>query len=176
MFLLALIAALYFARDIFLPIAFSITFALVLRPIVGALHRCHIPESLGAGIAVLAVLALLATVTMNVYEPAKEWARRAPETLRNAEYRLRALQNQVKEVERAAARGRARLFNQEIGEVGAKVKDPRDGDEVFVSADGEMEKAEDANEILELPAETGRGQAGLGGSIGHRRVDPVAVE
>lgn len=103
LFLIALVTALHFGREVLMPVALAVTVALVLRPIVRTLHRWHIPETLGAGVAVLGIVALAAAALINVYAPAMQWAERAPDTLREVGYRLRALQSQVRDVERAAA-------------------------------------------------------------------------
>lgn len=102
LFLLAVVIALYFGRAFFLPVTLSITFALLLRPIVGWLRRCHIPEVIGAALVLVLALGTVATAVVSVYEPAMEWAQRAPETLDRVEQRLRKLRKPVDDVGRAA--------------------------------------------------------------------------
>jgi predicted PurR-regulated permease PerM len=64
------IAALYFGRQVLIPLALAVVFAFVLAPIVGLLEKCH----LGRVPSVLAVLlvsfALLAVVGWGGNQPA----------------------------------------------------------------------------------------------------------
>ena len=102
LFLVAIIVALSLGRNFFLPVALAVTLALMLRPVVRLLHRIHIPESLGAGIVVGGVIGLLVVAGTALFEPAMDWARRAPETLRDAGIKLRQLQRSVEDFDRAA--------------------------------------------------------------------------
>lgn len=103
LFLLVLLAALHFGRDFLLPIALAVTISLMLRPLVHGLSRCHIPEGIGAGIIVLGAVGLLATAAVTIYEPAMDWAERAPQTLSKVHDKARELQRRVEDVGRAAA-------------------------------------------------------------------------
>lgn len=103
LFLLALLAAFHFGRDLLLPIALAVTFTLMLQPAVRLLRRWRIHESLGAGIVVLTVVGAFIAGSIFTYEPAMAWAERAPDTLRKAEGQLRRLQRRVENFGRAAA-------------------------------------------------------------------------
>lgn len=103
LFLLAVVIALYFGRAFFLPVTLSVTFALLLRPIVSWLRRCHVPEVIGAALVLLLALGSVVTAVVSVYEPALEWAQRAPETLDRVELKLRKLRKPVDDVGKAAA-------------------------------------------------------------------------
>ncbi len=103
LFLLALVAALHVGRDLIMPVVIAVVFALVLRPIVRGLHRCGLPEPIGAALTVVVVLGLLGFAAATVYEPAMDWAERAPDSLRKAEDKVRALRRHVEDVGRAAA-------------------------------------------------------------------------
>src|SRR5215204_2950852 len=60
LFLLASIAALYFARDFFIPLSLALLFALILSPMVQMLARRRVPTAAGAGIVLAAFLGFLA--------------------------------------------------------------------------------------------------------------------
>lgn len=101
--LLATIGALYLAQDFLVPVMFAVTLAFLLRPIVRLLQRLHLPLVVASAIVVVGVLGLTITATVSVYEPAKAWVQRAPETLRRVEHKLQALRKPVEDVGRAAA-------------------------------------------------------------------------
>lgn len=103
LFLLALVASLHYGREILLPMTLSFAFTLMLSPVVRVLHRCRIPEPIGAAIAVVGVVSLIVIGVMNLYAPALDWADRAPDTIREVGRRIRAIQSQVQDVGRAAA-------------------------------------------------------------------------
>jgi predicted PurR-regulated permease PerM len=93
---------LYFARSLILPIVLALLLSFLLAPIVRALKRIYIPEALGAG---LVILALLGAVSLGVYRlsgPAATWIERAPEGLERVERRIRQIRRPVEEVREAA--------------------------------------------------------------------------
>lgn len=102
LFILALLTALHVSQEVLMPVALSILFALILRPIVRLLHRWRIPEPLGAGVAVLGVVGLLTLTAFHLYGPALEWAERAPEMVRAVAQRFRTVGSPMAEVGRAA--------------------------------------------------------------------------
>jgi predicted PurR-regulated permease PerM len=59
LFALALLATVYVAGEIVLPMAFAITLKLLLQPIMRILERLHVPRLLGA---LLLILALFGTI------------------------------------------------------------------------------------------------------------------
>jgi predicted PurR-regulated permease PerM len=99
---LAIIAALYFGRDYFLPVVLAVIVALMLRPIVRAMCRLWIPESVGAALVVLSLLGLGIFGSVSLYGPAMDWVRRAPSTLRDMGFKLRQLQQRMQDFSRAA--------------------------------------------------------------------------
>jgi predicted PurR-regulated permease PerM len=101
LFVLACFYTLYFCRSLLLPLVLAALLALLLLPAVRALKRMRIPEPLGAG---LVVLALLATVGIGIYKlsgPAFEWVERAPQSLRAAETKLREVRRSMQRLGRA---------------------------------------------------------------------------
>ncbi len=78
---IAVLAALYVARSLLLPIMLALVFSLLLRPVVRFLNRIHLPEALGAGLVVILVLSAGSATVALLYGPAIEWAQRLPEAL-----------------------------------------------------------------------------------------------
>ena len=99
---LAVLYTLYFAREFLLPIAIALLLSFLFSPLVRALARVKIRPPLGAG---LVVLGLLGLVGLGVYElsgPVQSWAASAPETLGNAQKRLRTVMRPLERVSRTA--------------------------------------------------------------------------
>jgi predicted PurR-regulated permease PerM len=92
--LLAFVAVgviLYFAQDAFIPVALAVFLALLLTPAVDRLQRWHVPRGLAVTIVMLGVLLAGAGAVNAVWNPAKDWLARAPQTLRKIEARVRPL-------------------------------------------------------------------------------------
>ena len=77
-FLIVLAAALKFASALLIPVALALFFNLLLSPLVRWLTLLRIPRALAALGVVGAVTGLLAMLVLNLYQPAIEWAERAP--------------------------------------------------------------------------------------------------
>lgn len=99
---LAVLYTLYFAREFLLPIAIALLLSFLFSPLVRALARLHVRPPLGAG---LVVLGLVGLVGLGVYElsgPVQSWAAGAPETLGNAQTKLRTVLRPLERVSRTA--------------------------------------------------------------------------
>lgn len=101
LFVLAVLYTLYFAKPVLLPIALALLFALVLRPLVRALQRLRLPETLAAAIVVGGLLSVTASGIYFLAEPAMKWAENAPKTLREVERKVSGLKNSLATVQRA---------------------------------------------------------------------------
>ncbi|MDB4875681.1 MAG: hypothetical protein JWM41_2127 [Gemmatimonadetes bacterium] len=103
---LAVLYTLYFARDFFIPIVFAILLNFLLSPVLRALARVKIPTPAGAAIVVAVLLGAVGGGVYALAGPAQQFAATAPETLANANKKLRKLirpvQNATNQVERAA--------------------------------------------------------------------------
>ena len=103
LFIIALLAALYVARTIVVPILLAMHLALVLSPVVRAVRRrLGLPGPAGAALVVLALGALVGTGFYLLGGPAGTWMARLPESFRVVEYRIRDLRKPVEAVRRAA--------------------------------------------------------------------------
>jgi predicted PurR-regulated permease PerM len=101
--ILMVLAALYLARDLVLPVVMAVILSLVFLPLVRAMKRIFIPAPLGAGIIVLALLATFLGGTYLLAEPASTWLKQAPQGLREIEFKLLRVSGAVKEAASASA-------------------------------------------------------------------------
>jgi predicted PurR-regulated permease PerM len=85
---LAVLYTLYFARVFLLPIVFAVLLSFLLSPVVRWLARFRIPPPLGAGLLILALLALLGSGVFGLSGAVSDWAKTAPATLKTAELKL----------------------------------------------------------------------------------------
>ena len=102
--ILAMIAALYFTRDVLLPIVLALVLSMVLAPAVRGMWKLHIPTALAAGIVVSALLALFVGSAYQLAAPASTWLDRAPQGMRQIGVKLRHITGQVKDVTDATAK------------------------------------------------------------------------
>ena len=96
-------AALHLARDLTMPVALAVFFAVILSPAVERLRRFAIPNSIAAAIVMLTVVAVLATLVRVTIEPARDWFERAPSVLSDVERKLRPLQQVAVRIDKVAA-------------------------------------------------------------------------
>ena len=120
LFLLASFYTLYFGRSFFMPLVLATLFSLLLSPVVRTMKRvARVPEPLGAG---LVMLALLGALGLGIYElsgPAYDWMASAPQTLRKVEAKLRELKRPV------ATIGKATEQVEKFAQVGAGQTKPQ---------------------------------------------------
>ena len=79
LFVLAVIAALYFGSAILMPILFGMIMAVMLAPLVEKLSRLHISEPIGAALVMAAMLGLLVLVIELLVLPARDVLAELPE-------------------------------------------------------------------------------------------------
>ncbi|MEO6172380.1 MAG: AI-2E family transporter, partial [Arenimonas sp.] len=101
--LLAVLAVLYVARDLILPVVAALILSLVFLPLVRALKKIFIPVPLGAGLVVLGLLSGFVAGVYNLAEPASAWVDKAPESLREIDAKLRTITGSVHNVATATA-------------------------------------------------------------------------
>jgi predicted PurR-regulated permease PerM len=102
LFLLALVAALYFAAPLLLPIVLAVLLNLLLSPAVRALRRVGVPMPLGAALVLLAVLAVLGAAIWQLAAPASDWFERSPAVMRQLQKKMLPLRKSVEQVQKAA--------------------------------------------------------------------------
>jgi predicted PurR-regulated permease PerM len=85
---LAVLYSLYFARAFLRPIVYALLLDFLFSPVVRALNRVRVRPPLGAGIVVVALIALIALGAYELSGPVQGWAARAPETVGSARVKL----------------------------------------------------------------------------------------
>ena len=108
-FVLLVFYSLYFARDFLLPVVLAFLLTFLLAPVVRALHRIRVPQTIGAAIVILAVLSVVVYAVYTLSGPAGDWIARAPDGLRRVEHRIRDLQRPVSEVREVAEQVQERV-------------------------------------------------------------------
>jgi predicted PurR-regulated permease PerM len=101
-FVLLALYTIYFARPFLLPLVLAVILNFLLSPLVRGLTRLRIPPSLGAGLVILALLALVALGIERLSGPAAEWIQKTPEGVERIERRIRGLRRPVEQVQEAA--------------------------------------------------------------------------
>jgi predicted PurR-regulated permease PerM len=98
LFILAWFHTLYFARDFFMPVVLAILLDFLLKPLVRSLERLHIPEALGAALVLGLLLGVGYYALYSLSGPAAAWIGRAPQSLSQAEHKLRELRRPMEKV------------------------------------------------------------------------------
>jgi predicted PurR-regulated permease PerM len=99
--LLAVAFTLHVAASLLLPILLAAVLALLLTPPVAALTRIGIPQVAAAAVVVVAVLAALGALALQLAEPVQRWMDVAPSELRRIEIKLRVIKRPVEAVKEA---------------------------------------------------------------------------
>ncbi|WP_420738206.1 AI-2E family transporter [Bradyrhizobium japonicum] len=109
LFALGVLAVLYVASSIILPVVFAFVLNLLLQPAVRLLGRVYIPRAVGALMTVFLVIGALIGLVAALSAPATTWAERLPEGIPRLEAHLRvvsgpiqALQKVIQQAEQAA--------------------------------------------------------------------------
>ena len=95
-------AALYFARDMFLPIVIGVIVALTLSPVVRSLARLGVPEPLTAIVLIFGAVLVLLTGTYLLSGPVSEIMDNAPEMGQELREKLRGLAASLESAQRAS--------------------------------------------------------------------------
>jgi predicted PurR-regulated permease PerM len=114
--ILAIIAgttALYFAQEIFIPIALGLMFTALFRPLVRGLESVRIPAPVGATLVVVGCLVLLGTGGVFLARPVRAWVSEAPKTLAAARSKLDKLRRPIKQVSQAVQKAQQEVAGEE---------------------------------------------------------------
>lgn len=119
LFIIALVAALFFARSVLLPIVLALMLSVVFTPAVRAMKKVWIPSGFGAGIVILVLLSAFFGAASSFVEPAGDWLDKAPQGLREIGRKVHHVSVQVRGVTEATEQ--VQSITQEVaGAVGAK--------------------------------------------------------
>ena len=130
LFALCVLAALYVASSVILPVVFALVLNLLLQPGVRLLGRLHLPRALGALLTVLLVIGAIVGLVAALSVPAANWAERLPEGIPRLEAHLQvmkgpiqALQKVIQQAEQVAdappSRGSIVSVRRDLGITGA---------------------------------------------------------
>jgi predicted PurR-regulated permease PerM len=101
---LAVGVVLYFAQDVFIPVAVALFLAMLLNPAVDRLQRWHMKRGFAVAIVMIVVFAATALAINAVWAPATEWLARAPQTMRQIDPRLKPLREMFERMDEVAVR------------------------------------------------------------------------
>ena len=130
LFALGVLAALYVASSVILPVVFALVLNLLLQPGVRLLGRLHLPRAVGALLTVLLVIGAIVGLVAALSVPAATWAERLPEGIPRLEAHLQvmkgpiqALQKVIQQAEQVAdappSRGSIVSVRRDLGITGA---------------------------------------------------------
>src|ERR1700736_355617 len=130
LFALGVLAALYVASAIILPVVLALVLNLLLQPAVRLLGRVHVPRAVGALLTVFLVIGALVGLVAALSVPAATWAERLPEGIPRLEAHLevikgpiQALQKIIQQAEQVAdappSRGSIVSVRRDLGITGA---------------------------------------------------------
>jgi predicted PurR-regulated permease PerM len=106
-------AALFFAQEIFIPLALGFLFTALFRPLVQGLKEVKIPAPLSATLIVLGCLGLLGAAVFFTSRPVRAWINEAPQTLSAARGKLEKLRRPIKQVSQAVEKAQEQVTGQE---------------------------------------------------------------
>jgi predicted PurR-regulated permease PerM len=99
LFVLAVLAALYVASAIVLPVILAIVLKLLLQPLVRLTDRLGLPHALGAIFAIVLLMLGLAALVSGVAGPAASWAGKLPDALPKVQQQLEFLARPIGSLE-----------------------------------------------------------------------------
>jgi predicted PurR-regulated permease PerM len=100
LFVLALLAAIYVAAEIVLPLVLAVVISLLLQPAMRLLERWHVPRLLAALLLMLAVFGTIVGLGAAIAGPASTWAAKLPEAIPRLQERLSFLQEPINTLQR----------------------------------------------------------------------------
>lgn len=100
LFVLALLAALYVAQDVVLPLLLAFFLKLLLQPVMKWMKQLHVPRLVSALLAMTLLLGAVAGLGSLVNSPASQWAQRLPQGLPRLEQRVRSISRPVENLSR----------------------------------------------------------------------------
>jgi predicted PurR-regulated permease PerM len=100
--ILASLAAVYFARDVLIPLVFAVVLQLALSPAMRAFTRVGIPEVLSAAVLLTGMVGLLMAAVYTLAAPATEWTDRLPQIMSELERKIEIIRKPLEEVTKAS--------------------------------------------------------------------------
>ena len=100
LFVLAVLAAAYVAREIVLPLVFAIFLKLLLQPALRVLVRLHVPRILAALLLILVLFGSIVGLGAAISGPARTWAAKLPDGIPRLEERLSFIEVPINTLQR----------------------------------------------------------------------------
>jgi predicted PurR-regulated permease PerM len=104
LFLMSIVAGLYLARVVFIPLTFAVMLSFLLSPAVTWLQHRRVPRSAGAALVVTVLLTAGTLAGVELANPAADWITRSPSVLQTLERKVRPWRRPVKNVSELAQR------------------------------------------------------------------------
>jgi predicted PurR-regulated permease PerM len=98
---LAVLAAVYLASSIVLPVVLAFVLQLILQPAVRLLERVHLPRAVGALLAILLVIGALVGFVAALSVPAATWAEKLPGGIPRLEAHMVVLKRPIEVLQKA---------------------------------------------------------------------------
>lgn len=96
---LAVGALLYFASEVFIPVALALLFSMILSSVVEALRGWGVPRTVAAFLVLAVITSGVAVVVDLLIEPAHAWFVGAPQTLKVIERKIRPVETVIRRVQ-----------------------------------------------------------------------------
>jgi len=95
LFVLALLAAAYVAREVINSLVFAVVLALLLQPALRLLQRLRLPRTLAALLLIFALLGTIVGLGTAVSGPARSWAGKLPDGIPRLQEKLSFLREPI---------------------------------------------------------------------------------
>jgi predicted PurR-regulated permease PerM len=115
LFVLAMLATVFVAREVVLPLVFAIVLKLLLQPALRVLERMHIPRLVAALLLILALFGTIVGLGTAISGPARTWAAKLPEGIPRLEERLSFTRVPINTLQ---------LFLQQVEDIGGTASSP----------------------------------------------------
>jgi predicted PurR-regulated permease PerM len=115
LFVLAMLATVFVAREVVLPLVFAIVLKLLLQPALRVLERMHIPRLVAALLLILALFGTIVGLGTAISGPARTWAAKLPEGIPRLEERLSFTRVPINTLQ---------LFLQQVEDIGGTESSP----------------------------------------------------
>ena len=115
LFVLAMLATVFVAREVVLPLVFAIVLKLLLQPALRVLERMHIPRLVAALLLILALFGTIVGLGTAISGPARTWAAKLPEGIPRLEERLNFTRVPINTLQ---------LFLQQVEDIGGTASSP----------------------------------------------------
>ena len=98
---LAVFAAMYVGSELLIPIALSVLFTGLLRPVVRRFERAGLPAVVGSTVVLVVFLGLAAVAFASLAAPVRSWVAEAPDTFAKAQERLQGIRKPLQTMTQA---------------------------------------------------------------------------